>query len=68
MGESLIEPAERRRIMAISEVAEHLGFHIATIRRWSDQGALPHFRTPGGQRRFYQDEVDAFLESLTSHR
>jgi DeoR/GlpR family transcriptional regulator of sugar metabolism len=33
MGELLIGQTKRRRSMAVSEVAEHLGFRIATIRR-----------------------------------
>ena len=37
---------------------------IAVIRRWSDAGALPGYRTPGGQRRFSREQIDAFLDSL----
>ena len=68
MGEIRIEQQPRREILSVSEAAEHLGFHKATIRRWADKGVLPHFRTPGGQRRFYVDELDSFLASLQPRR
>lgn len=68
MGEIRIEPYPQREILSISEASEHLGFHKATLRRWADKGILPHFRTPGGQRRFYRDELDAFLQSLQPRR
>jgi excisionase family DNA binding protein len=50
--------------LTISEAARHLGVSLSTVRRWSDAGALPSYRTPGGQRRFSRDELDQFLRSL----
>ena len=42
----------------IGEAADYSGFSIASLRRWSDAGKLPHFRTPGGQRRFLKEDLD----------
>lgn len=32
-----------------------------TVVRWAKSGRLPSFRTPGGHRRFYADQVEALL-------
>lgn len=48
----------------ISQAAEKLGVSIATVRRWSNAGFLESTRTPGGQRRFTQAQLDAFVASL----
>jgi excisionase family DNA binding protein len=37
---------------------------LGTVRRWSDSGQLPSYRTPGGQRRFSADQIERFLEGL----
>ncbi|MCA9960866.1 MAG: helix-turn-helix domain-containing protein [Anaerolineales bacterium] len=43
----------------LSEAAELLGVHPATVRAWSDRGELPMQRTPGGHRRFRRADVEA---------
>lgn len=48
-------------LLPISQIADHLGVSIATVREWADSGALPSFRTPGGQRRFWREDVEAFI-------
>ena len=50
--------------LTASEAARHLGVSISTLRRWSDAGHLQAYRTPGGQRRFSVEQLDAFLDSL----
>lgn len=50
--------------LSISQTARLLGVSLGTVRRWSDLGHLRSYRTPGGQRRFNPDQVDAFLRSL----
>jgi excisionase family DNA binding protein len=50
--------------LTISQAAQELGVSVGTIRRWSDMGYLESYRTPGGQRRFSQDHVERFVESL----
>lgn len=52
--------------LTTSEAARHLGVSLSTIRRWSDMGYLKGYRTPGGQRRFSVDQLDAFIASLES--
>jgi len=56
-------PSSRLGLTA-SEAARHLGVSISTLRRWSDAGHLQAYRTPGGQRRFTIEQLDAFLDSL----
>ena len=56
----------RKLGLTTSEAARHLGVSLSTIRRWSDLGYLRGYRTPGGQRRFSVEQLDAFLESLES--
>ncbi len=50
--------------LSLSEAADFLGVHFTTLRRWTDAGKAPCIRTPGGQRRFDQAELAAFLDSL----
>ena len=48
-----------------SQAASYLGVSLATVRRWSNDGHLHGYRTPGGQRRFSRDQLDAFVRSLS---
>ncbi|HLH65042.1 MAG TPA: helix-turn-helix domain-containing protein [Solirubrobacteraceae bacterium] len=50
--------------LTTSQAARALGVSLGTIRRWSDMGYLQSYRTPGGQRRFSQEQIDRFLGSL----
>ncbi len=50
--------------LSTSQAAQALGVSLGTIRRWSDMGYLHSYRTPGGQRRFSQEQIDTFLGSL----
>jgi excisionase family DNA binding protein len=50
--------------LTASQAARHLGVSISTLRRWSDAGHVQAYRTPGGQRRFSVEQLDAFLDSL----
>jgi excisionase family DNA binding protein len=50
--------------LSTSQAAQALGVSLGTIRRWSDMGYLQSYRTPGGQRRFSQDQIDQFVDSL----
>lgn len=46
-----------------AQVAALFGVHVSTIARWADEGKIPCFRTPGGQRRYPRAEIDALLVS-----
>jgi excisionase family DNA binding protein len=50
--------------LTVSEAARELGVSHGTVRRWTDLGHLAAYRTPGGQRRFSEEQLDAFLDSL----
>ena len=54
--------------LTVSQAALHLGVSIATVRRWSNAGHLQSTRTPGGQRRFTVEQLDAFVDSLSPRR
>jgi excisionase family DNA binding protein len=52
--------------MTTPQAAAILGVAPATIRTWTDTGELPHWRTPGGHRRFTEDDVLALRERRKS--
>ena len=58
------ELTDSRLALSTSQVARRLGVSVGTVRRWSDDGHLRAYRTPGGQRRFSAEQVDAFVASL----
>lgn len=43
------------------DVAKLFNVHPSTVIEWADSGRLAFFRTPGGQRRFRREDVEAFL-------
>ena len=47
--------------LTLGQAARFLGVAQSTIRKWSDQGRVPAFYTPGGHRRFRRDDLDSFL-------
>ncbi len=48
--------------LTLGQAAKYLGVAQSTIRKWSDQGRLPAFYTPGGHRRYRRSDLEAFLE------
>ena len=48
--------------ISLSKAAAMLGVHSMTLRRWSDSGKFPCYRTPGGHRRFALSDIEAYLE------
>jgi excisionase family DNA binding protein len=48
--------------MTLGQAAKYLGVAQSTIRKWSDQGRLPAFYTPGGHRRYRRSDLEAYLE------
>ncbi|MFH1537866.1 MAG: helix-turn-helix domain-containing protein [bacterium] len=55
--ERLVNPT-----LSLDEVAKIVGVCKATIRRYTAKGVLPHYRTPGNQRRFKLNDILQFLE------
>jgi excisionase family DNA binding protein len=48
--------------LTLEETARVLGVCPATVRRYTNRGTLPHYRTVGQQRRFRLSDVLTFLE------
>ena len=48
--------------LTLGQAAKFLGVAQSTIRKWSDQGRVPAFYTPGGHRRYRRGDLETFLE------
>ncbi len=44
-------------LLELAEAAELLGVHQSTLRRWADNGKVPHVRTLSGRRRFARKSI-----------
>lgn len=53
--------SERGRWFSINDACKFLGVDQSTLRRWSDAGKVPVFRTPGGHRRYAEDDLRRLL-------
>ncbi len=51
--------------LALGDAASLLGVDDATLRHWADTGRVRTFRTPGGHRRFRQDDLQALIRRDT---
>ncbi|MBA3824734.1 MAG: MerR family DNA-binding transcriptional regulator, partial [Ktedonobacterales bacterium] len=52
---------DRARLLTLSEAADFVGVHASTLREWAERGLVTHLRTPGGHRRFFTQDLQAFL-------
>jgi len=50
-------PTDERRWITIRDACALLGVDQSTLRRWSDAGKVPVFLTPGGHRRYAEDDI-----------
>ena len=50
-------------LMSTKKAAEYLGISTSTIYRMVDNGILTPSKTPGGQRRFSKEQLDAYMEA-----
>ncbi len=48
--------------LSLKDAAALLNVHPGTLRRWADNGSIPYMLTPGGHRRFSQNDIDRFLQ------
>jgi excisionase family DNA binding protein len=48
--------------LTLGQAAKYLGVAQSTIRKWSDDGRVRAFYTPGGHRRYRRGDLDSFLE------
>ena len=54
----------RNQLLNVGQAAAYLGVSAASLRKWSNQGLVPVFRTPGGQRRYHTQDLDEFMRSM----
>jgi excisionase family DNA binding protein len=55
-------PAAESDWLTLGQAATFLGVAHSTIRKWSDQGRVQAFYTPGGHRRFRRRDLEAFVD------
>ena len=55
-------PAGEPDWLTLGQAAKFLGVAQSTIRKWSDQGRVPAFYTPGGHRRYRRRDLELFLD------
>jgi excisionase family DNA binding protein len=55
---------ERPRFLNVGQAAEYIGVSAASLRKWSNEGFVPVYRTPGGQRRYTQGDLNAFIRTM----
>ena len=49
--------------LSLKGAASLLGVHPSTVRKWSNDGKLPVYRTSGGHRRYKANEVELWKQS-----
>ncbi len=54
--------------LSIDAACQMLGVDQSTLRRWSDSGKVPVFRTPGGHRRYNEEDLRALLHGESRPR
>ena len=52
------------RMVGIAEAAKVVGVHPNTLRKWADEGLVPHMKLPSGYRRFSVEEMEEFRRQL----
>src|SRR2546422_10083479 len=48
--------------LTLGQAAKFLGVAQTTVRKWSDQGRVPAFYTPGGHRRYRRRDLELFVD------
>jgi excisionase family DNA binding protein len=52
-----------RAMLTTGDVAQLLGLHVNTVRRWRSEGILKSYRIgPRGDRRFRREDIESFLK------
>ena len=52
------------RLLNVGQAAEYVGVSAASLRKWSNDGLVTVYRTPGNQRRYSRDDLDRFMSSM----
>jgi excisionase family DNA binding protein len=53
--------------LTVGEAARFIGVSEPTLRKWTDEGRIAAFRTPGGHRRFLVGELIDFRRRREEH-
>lgn len=63
----MAERTAKRAVFVISVAAELAGMHPQTLRIYERKGLIEPFRTPGGTRRYSQEDIErlALIQELT---
>jgi len=56
------------QLLSITRAAKILGVHPLTLRNWAEKGQIPFYRTPGGHRRFRQQDLVDFLTGMSQNK
>ena len=56
-----VDGPDEGRWLTIHQACAFLGVDQSTLRRWSDTGKVPVFRTPGGHRRYAEADLRAMV-------
>lgn len=52
------------KLLNVHEAAAFLGVSSGSLRKWSDEGLVTSYRTPGGQRRYARTDLTKFKRSM----
>jgi excisionase family DNA binding protein len=52
------------KLLNVGQAADYVGVSAASLRKWSNEGLVAVYRTPGGQRRYHRDDLDDFMHSM----
>lgn len=55
---------DEAKLLNVGRAAAYLGVSAASLRKWSNDGLVPVYRTPGGQRRYSVEDLDGFMRSM----
>jgi len=58
--------APATRWITLGQACKLLGVNESTLRRWADAGHVRSFRTPGGHRRFSEEDLQHLVSGQTS--
>ena len=62
VGSDIVRHRTHIRMLSTHDVANILGVHMNTVRRWSDSGIIKVYRIgPRRDRRFRLEDIDCFL-------
>ena len=61
-----VQQNSKNRWLSLSDACRYLDVSQAALRQWADGGLLRVYRTPGGHRRFLQDDLEALTTGRSS--